>query len=82
MSPVSPVTMRGPPDGAAGPDHHGLVVAEQGIPIPENNLAGPAAVESVIWDLDDMGEIDDKIAPLMEKVNPSRRPNSRRPSAA
>ncbi len=56
--------------------------AEQGIPIPENNLAGQGAVESVISDLDDWAEIDDKIAPLMEKVNPSRRPNSRRPSAA
>jgi hypothetical protein len=56
--------------------------AEQGIPIPAGNLAGVAAVESVISDLDDWAEIDDKIAPLMEKVNPSRRPNSKRPSAA
>lgn len=53
--------------------------AEQGIPIPIQNVAGIPTVESVISDLDDMTEVDEKIAPLMEKVNPTRRPNSRKP---
>ena len=56
--------------------------AEQGIPIPSQNVAGVATVTSVISDIDDINEVEDKIAPLMEKVNPSRRPNSKRPSAA
>jgi hypothetical protein len=60
----------------------GWSFAEQGIPIPENNLAGVAAVESVLNDLDDMAAVEEAIAPLMEKVNPTRRPNSRKPSAS
>jgi hypothetical protein len=56
--------------------------AEQGIPVPSQNVAGVDAVDSVLNDLDDMNEVDDKIAPLMEKVNPTRRPNSRKPSPA
>lgn len=54
--------------------------AEQGIPVPSQNLAGADAVDSVISSIRDMNEIDEKIAPLMELVNPSRRPNSRKPS--
>lgn len=60
----------------------GWSYAEQGIPIPENNLAGVSAVESVLNDIDDMATVEEAIQPLMEKVNPSRRPNSRKPSPA
>jgi hypothetical protein len=56
--------------------------AEQGIPVPSQNVAGIDTVDSVLNDLDDMNEIDEAITPLMEKVNPSRRPNSRKPSPA
>lgn len=58
----------------------GWSYAEQGIPIPSQNLAGIDAVDSVLSNIKDMNEIDEKIAPLMELVNPSRRPNSTRPS--
>lgn len=60
----------------------GWSYAEQGIPVPSQNVAGPDTVESVLSDLDDMAAVDEAIAPLMEKVNPSRRPNSTRPSPA
>jgi hypothetical protein len=57
--------------------------AEQGIPVPSQNVAGVATVDSVLNDLDDMNEVDEAIQPLMEKVNPTRsRPNSKRPSPA
>jgi hypothetical protein len=54
--------------------------AAQGIPIPSQNVGGADMIDSAISDLDDMNELDEKIAPLMEKANPGRRPNSRRPS--
>jgi hypothetical protein len=56
--------------------------AEQGIPVPSQNVAGVDTVDSVINDLDDMNAVDEAIQPLMEKVNPTRRPNSRKPSPA
>ena len=56
--------------------------AEQGIPIPAQNMAGLDTVEATLSDLDDMAEAEEKIQPLMEKVNPTRRPNSRKPSAS
>lgn len=66
---------------------HRIIVAwsyaDQGIPVPSQNVAGVGTVDSVISDLDDMNEVDAKIAPLMEKVNPTRsRPNSMKPSAS
>ena len=65
---------------------HRIIVAwsytDAGIPVPSQNVAGVDTVDSVISDLDDMNEVDEKITPLMEKVNPTRRPNSRKPSAA
>ena len=55
---------------------------EQGIPVPSQNAAGVDAVDSVISDIKDMNEAEEQIQPLMELVNPTRRPNSRRPSPA
>lgn len=54
--------------------------AEQGIPIPSQNIAGADVIEEGTFTLKDLNELDEKIAPLMEEVNPSRRPNSTRPS--
>ena len=56
--------------------------AEQGIPIPSQNIAGADVIEEGTFTLKDLNELDEKIAPLMEEVNPSRRPNSKQPSAA
>jgi hypothetical protein len=56
--------------------------AAQGIPIPSQNVGGADMIDSAISDLDDMNKLDEEIRPLMEKANPGRRPNSRRPSAS
>ena len=60
----------------------GWSYTEQGIPVPSQNAAGAAAIRSVIGGggkLDDYRELADAVEPLVEKVNPSRRPNSRKP---
>jgi hypothetical protein len=55
--------------------------AEQGIPIPSQNAAGVDTILATITNVDDSNALSDAIQPLMEKANPTRRPNSRRPSA-
>jgi len=58
--------------------------AEQGIPVPSQNLAGRDTVRSVVTDIDDFLALAAAVEPLLEKVNPRRRPNPRtsQPSSA
>jgi hypothetical protein len=54
----------------------------EGVPVPSQNIAGPAATIGATLDLDDYNVLQEAVQPLLEKVRFGAGPNTRRQSAS